>query len=1058
MDPEQLREFEESIRRINELLSQQSSLQAGLIKGMQDQLKATQLETKATKDNTDATKKDADASLVLSKIEEAEAKAKEKELQARQNYSAALGSGAAALTSFTNALISGEKGFTKYGNAVTSAGDAAWALGKNFGVLGMAFGGIAAVTSRVVKVQLEQLDAQVKFKDQFSKMGQISGGTTEELAKLARQAGYSYLDLEKLTKPLQTAGMALQSMNNAGQSGAETFLKMANVGKETRMRFERLGIAQEELTNMQAEYLSLQRLSGSAFRDQAKDADLLKKKSLEYANQLVELSALTGKSVEQLQAEQRQARMTFEEAVQTRQESARIRQLENEAKAAGKDTALGMAKQAEADRIRLEQESRQKFINTMSNKFGPEYAQQLAKVARTGAFTEDTKGLANLGLSASQIKKIAAGGSEEDINALSDQINQGIDRKVLTMGTSLQFAGEELGKVIGVTKDVLEQTAGQQGEAAKALADAAKASAEAQAANRDKEGKVIDAALEKRSQLTEMEIAARVKLDELVSSVSLTDTAMIGLTAAIGTAILGLISFGSSLTKAGLPGGLPGGGGMKMLARAGGVAAAGYVGWQAGQWLNENTNIQEHVASGLDTITGQSGKADETYQQGMSSNLQKKNAALKGSGYIAVEGGYKTKDGKTILGKDLPVDLKRKLNALKIPGLNLPIDGAPSTAAATATATPAGAAAPASTPTPETSTASQTPSATPEIALTKFTTGLDLATNGLRKLAGVLSTVTQGASGTAAGSSGSGVGSSGSGAGSSGASGPSGSSGTGAAGIGTGAAPGSDKKLLDFIGKIEGRGDYNILVGGKSNPELTRMTVAQVLEYQKRMLASGHESTAVGKYQIIRKTLQGLVNSGAVKLNDVFNQSTQDKAAIALMNGRGRLKFLAGKMDAETYANNLAKEWASLPMANGRSFYAGTGSNKSLVSRADFVNALKAKEGGVFSGPDSGYPIEMHGTELVAPLQKNSILMELAKTPRQGAGNVDASSALMSMMEQKSTPAKASTASRTSDTAERMVVMNTELMQMISNKLDKVIDTLSEGNDTNSKLLKRSSV
>jgi hypothetical protein len=42
---------------------------------------------------------------------------------------------------------------------------------------------------------------------------------------------------------------------------------------------------------------------------------------------------------------------------------------------------------------------------------------------------------------------------------------------------------------------------------------------------------------------------------------------------------------------------------------------------------------------------------------------------------------------------------------------------------------------------------------------------------------------------------------------------------------------------------------------------------------------------------------------------------------------------------------------------------------------------LMASSGGVFDGPQKGYNVELHGTELVAPLMKDSLLMKLAQTP-----------------------------------------------------------------------------
>jgi muramidase (phage lysozyme) len=183
------------------------------------------------------------------------------------------------------------------------------------------------------------------------------------------------------------------------------------------------------------------------------------------------------------------------------------------------------------------------------------------------------------------------------------------------------------------------------------------------------------------------------------------------------------------------------------------------------------------------------------------------------------------------------------------------------------------------------------------------------------------------------------------------------------------APAGSTQALLDLIGRVESRGNYNILVGGRVEPALTNMTVAEVLEYQRGMIGRGHESTAVGKYQIIRDTLSGLVNNGAVNPNEKFSPATQDRLAIALLNGRGYQKFLAGDMSTDQFADRIAMEWASFPMPSGKSYYDKVGSNKALVDRSVVVSTLKGYQyGGVAQGPETGFQTTLHGTEAVIPL------------------------------------------------------------------------------------------
>lgn len=191
--------------------------------------------------------------------------------------------------------------------------------------------------------------------------------------------------------------------------------------------------------------------------------------------------------------------------------------------------------------------------------------------------------------------------------------------------------------------------------------------------------------------------------------------------------------------------------------------------------------------------------------------------------------------------------------------------------------------------------------------------------------------------------------------------------------------PGSAAKILDLVGKVESGGNYNVLVGGKTEPNLTNMTVAEVLAFQQQKMgkANGFESTAVGKYQIINSTLDGLVKRGFVSPHDKFSPETQDKLGMALLELRGWSKFQRGKITVDQMADSIAKEWASFPLSNNRSYYADVGSNKALVDRHQVVQTLSsaphAMHGGMFSGPMTGYPAVLHGTEAVIPLKDGMV-------------------------------------------------------------------------------------
>lgn len=161
--------------------------------------------------------------------------------------------------------------------------------------------------------------------------------------------------------------------------------------------------------------------------------------------------------------------------------------------------------------------------------------------------------------------------------------------------------------------------------------------------------------------------------------------------------------------------------------------------------------------------------------------------------------------------------------------------------------------------------------------------------------------------------------------------------------------------LLSLIGRVESGNNYNAYYAhgdNTDNPRLTDMTLAQVLRWQKGYTDEGSYSSAAGRFQIIRKTLKGLVASMNLSLHEVFNEYTQDAMADQLLRGRGLAKYQMREISTNRFCNSLAKEWAALPVTTrikgrqgfklepGQSYYAGDGVNKALVSIAEVKAAV----------------------------------------------------------------------------------------------------------------------
>jgi muramidase (phage lysozyme) len=138
------------------------------------------------------------------------------------------------------------------------------------------------------------------------------------------------------------------------------------------------------------------------------------------------------------------------------------------------------------------------------------------------------------------------------------------------------------------------------------------------------------------------------------------------------------------------------------------------------------------------------------------------------------------------------------------------------------------------------------------------------------------------------------------------------------------------RTLLDAIGEAEGArpsywagNPYDLVIGKrKGSKPVSEMTIKEVKEFQKQLVAKGLPSGAVGKYQFINKTLVELQKKLKFKDSDNFSPELQDKMAMYLLERRGLSKFQSGDLNVLDFMRNLSKEWASLPNPDtGKSYY-----------------------------------------------------------------------------------------------------------------------------------------
>jgi hypothetical protein len=174
-------------------------------------------------------------------------------------------------------------------------------------------------------------------------------------------------------------------------------------------------------------------------------------------------------------------------------------------------------------------------------------------------------------------------------------------------------------------------------------------------------------------------------------------------------------------------------------------------------------------------------------------------------------------------------------------------------------------------------------------------------------------------------------------------------------------APGDmEKGLLDLIaeGESASAGNYNAMnqgsigkqILGSGNSEkiigkkLTDMTIGEIMQRGERKIGDGERVFAAGRYQIIPKTLKGLVAAGFVNANDKFDEATQDKLGMALLQQRGLNRYKSGEISAEEFQNSLALEWGSMANTSGTSSLGGP--NVAMKGSGSKLAALLSGKGG----------------------------------------------------------------------------------------------------------------
>jgi len=174
------------------------------------------------------------------------------------------------------------------------------ALGDGlFGYMGF----MAGQVEQFAKAQANMINAGAIFYE--------SGDTFDSLRASANKAGITYNELSKIAVEY---GTTLQILGNGVSGGVHGFLTQLHKLDEISDSYGDFGLNAEQLAHSFAEYIDVARLTGKANRETINKSDKLQTGYAELMMETTALAALTGKSRDQLLAEQNAALRTPETA------------------------------------------------------------------------------------------------------------------------------------------------------------------------------------------------------------------------------------------------------------------------------------------------------------------------------------------------------------------------------------------------------------------------------------------------------------------------------------------------------------------------------------------------------------------------------------------------------------------------------------------------------------------------------------------------------------------------------------------------------------------------
>lgn len=491
-------ELSQSIQALNQSINENTAVRkVVLTQEQQERLKNSE----SISTNTESIGKNTKTVEDNSRAKEAEIAAAKKYQAAMEGFANALKSGTEGVKSIFEELIKQDpsRSFVKYGKGLESLADAVSSATAGMGGFAKFLGPVAQGMATVFKLQAEQAANLHKANDQLAQFGTAGNFTVEELRKMANQAGVTSKNMDVLVNPIKSLGSGLINLGGTTGQGVKAFAELAKITNQQREEYQRLGVSQEQLVQNQADYVQLQRMSGRVISTEVKDRAALQKASLEYTDNLLKLSAISGQDVESLKKRQQEASTVAELQIKNMQMEQRATDL----RAKGDEASV-----KEADRIQKEMVVRQKLLDMAVQTGDQQTIAATQSYLATGTITEQSKQFALMGIDMDKFNREMKEG--KDVSGdFANALVEGGKRMVRDFGGSAVFS-EEIRKTTGLNKEFLTFLN-------RGVKDYNKNIKDAEAAQQGAKKPGKDPGQDSRAALTTAEIEAGKAIDKLTS-------------------------------------------------------------------------------------------------------------------------------------------------------------------------------------------------------------------------------------------------------------------------------------------------------------------------------------------------------------------------------------------------------------------------------------------------------------------------------------------------------------------------------------------------------------